>query len=614
MKTATRPDDLEILGHLLQADLQRRLSTLVPIQVRCLLKEGALMILVQHRVDVMLEQQEIFDFLEQTILEHHSSVGNPVKIYLRVAGQKQAYASHSFTTESLSEPIVTADRPVETVENFPKFLNPSAVEEPEDDWAETELSENLEAPTTDSELPHPWDEPISEDEPQPDVWSPETPETEASKPKSKSSLLPLIVAGVGLSLAVFSTSLYVLTRPCVIGVCRAIPEAQGLSEQSTATLQNPGSGKDVLEAQQQLLDAIQILESIPSWSSHHRQAEELLKAYEAQAERVDEMVTALKTAARASYKSQNPPHPASRWIEVQSLWREAIAQLEQLPTKSNLQPLAQQKIKEYKANLAQTNQRLVKERQAQGYINSAKEAALIAEARQGVAQTLPHWQLVYSTWQVAMKRLKQIPQGTTAYEEAQQLSALYLPKMAVARDRKAQEQFATNAYTQGLRIAQLAKNSQSDSQWSMALIHWRNALNYLNQVPNGTFYYAKAQSLISPYTQALKQAQGQLQAVLKLQQARSDLHQTCFGKTQQVCSYTLTSNAIQVRLSPTYMQKVRQTATIAKARGDSNVQAGVVNHILTLGEALEAISDNARNRVDVYNPDGSLIETHMPGL
>jgi hypothetical protein len=501
------------------------------------------------------------------------------------------------------------------VEDFPKFLNPSAVEETESDWTETEFTQSPEAPATDSTLPHPWDQPISGDDLQQDVWSTEAPETaEVSKPRSKSSFLPLIVAGVGLSLAVFSSSLYVLTRPCAIGVCRAIPEAQGLSQQSTATLQNPGSGKDVLEAQQQLLDAIEILESIPVWSSYHNQAQELLKAYEAQAERVDEMVTALKTAARAAYKSENPPHPASRWIEVQSLWREAIAQLEQLPTKSNLQPLAQQKIKEYKANLAQTNQRLVKERQAQGYIRSAKEAALIAEARQGVAQTLPHWQLVYSTWQLAMNRLKQIPQGTTAYEEATQLSALYLPKMASVRDRKAQEQFATNAYTQGLRIAQLAKNSQSDSQWSMALIHWRNALNYLNQVPNGTFYYAKAQSLVAPYTQALKQAQGQLQVVLKLQQARSDLHQTCFGKTQQVCSYTLTSNAIQVRLSPTYMQKVRQTATIAKARGDSNVQAGVVNHILTLGEALEAISDNARIRVDVYNPDGSLIETHMPGI
>jgi hypothetical protein len=49
---------------------------------------------------------------------------------------------------------------------------------------------------------------------------------------------------------------------------------------------------------------------------------------------------------------------------------------------------------------------------------------------------------------------------------------------------------------------------------------------------------------------------------------------------------------------------VRQTALNAQVRGDSNAQAGVVNHILTLGEALEAISDNARIPVEVYNPDG----------
>jgi hypothetical protein len=163
---------------------------------------------------------------------------------------------------------------------------------------------------------------------------------------------------------------------------------------------------------------------------------------------------------------------------------------------------------------------LVKERQAQGYINAAKEAALIAEARQGVAQSLPHWQLVYATWQTALNRLKQIPQGTTAYEEAQQLSAFYLPKMASARDRKTQEQFAANAYNQGLRLAQLAKNSQANNQWSVALTHWRNALSYINQVPRDTFYYGKAQSLVAPYTAALKQAQGQLQLAVKLQQAR----------------------------------------------------------------------------------------------
>lgn len=629
MKTATRPDDLETLGHLLQGGLQAKLSQVVPVQIRCLLKEGVLIIVAQHPVEAMLDSQKIFDFLEEAILDQHRCVSKQVQMYLRVIGQKQPYRFRSFSVEPL-EGATATHTPTEAIS---EVTSPTAAAD--SNSLETDFTHSPNASGVSEDAPHPWDQPIPEPdsntaskkeaqqsaqesvneagvtpEAPPDELPPETPVP--TKTKSKRSLLPLIGTGAGLSLIVFFSTLYALTRPCVVGVCKAIPEAQKLSQKSTKTLQKPQSGKAVLEAQQQLTDAIGILESIPLWSKEHDKAQELIKTYQSQAERVDEMVTALKTAVRASYKSENPPHPASTWIEVQNLWREAIAQLEELPTSSNLQPLAQQKIKDYKRNLAQTNQRLIKERQAQGYIQSAKDAALIAQARQGVAQSLPHWQLVYVTWQTALNRLKQIPQGTTAYKEAQELSALYLPKIAIVRDRKTQEQIAANAYNQGLRLAQLAKNSQDNNQWSVALIHWRNALTYINQVPSDTFYYTKAQSLVAPYTAALKQTQGQLQLAVKFQQARSDMNQTCYAKTP-ICNYTIDRNVITVRLTPTYLQMVKQVALNAKVKGDSNAQAGVVNHILTLGNALEAISDNAQIRVEVYAPDGSLIETHTPG-
>ncbi|HEY9596633.1 MAG TPA: hypothetical protein V6D33_03075, partial [Cyanophyceae cyanobacterium] len=267
----------------------------------------------------------------------------------------------------------------------------------------------------------------------------------------------------------------------------------------------------------------------------------------------------------------------------------------------------------YKLNLAQTRQRLVQERQAKEHIKAAKEAALIADARQGVAQSLPHWQLVYGTWQTALKRLREVPQGTTSYDEAQDLIRLYTSKMAVSRDRKTQEQISNNAYNQGLRLAQLATNAQGINQWSVAVIHWRNALSYINQVPRDTYYYNKAQALVAPYGNALKQAQGKLEVAVKIQQARRDLNQICLNKTL-ICSYTIDTSAIKVRLTPTYMQTVRQTARAAQAKGDAKVQQGIVNHILTLGQALEAISDNAQMRVEVYNPDGSLVESHTPGV
>ncbi|MGB5961551.1 MAG: hypothetical protein WBG73_12875 [Coleofasciculaceae cyanobacterium] len=595
MKTATPKHDLVVLGHLLQAALQSKLSENVPVQVRCLDKDGTLLVMVQHPVDIVLNPQQTFGFLEQMILADHPTVGPKVQMHLRVAGIKQGYASHSFLIPStkaretanfgeipLGRPLPPPNPRIE----IPPQPNPAATSEP-----------------------HPWDQPIAGDTEATQEAAEGTPTNQPSN--SKRGMLPLILAGAGLSVLIFSGTLYLLSRPCVVGGCQVMSEAEALQQKSTTTLQKPRSGKEILEAQQQLEDAIKLLESIPPWSSQHDKAQELIKSYNAQAERVSTMVGALKTAARAAYKSAGPPHPPFIWTEIQSMWQDAITQLQQLPTNSNLQPVAQEKIEDYQENLSQTNQRLFKERQAQAYLQSAKDAALIAEARQGVAQSLEHWQSVYSSWQWAMNRLKQIPKGTTAYQEAQQLTAQYLPKVASARDRKTQEQIAANAYNQGLRMAQRAKESQISNQLSQAVANWRNALSFVNQVSSNTYYYGKAQALASTYAVALKQTQAQLQVAMKLQQASRDLSQTCYNKTK-ACTYTIDNNTIKVRLNPAYLQTVRQTAFNAQTKGDTNAQTGVVNHILTLGEALEAISDNARIPLEVYNPDGTIIQAHNP--
>lgn len=607
MKTATRPDNLEALEYLLQDGLRAKLSPLVPVRVRCCLKEEILVVLAQHPANVAPDSQQVFSSLERILREQHQLESKPIKIYIRVEGQKQPYAFYSFNINSKAT-TPTHEENLDSIapEDFlTETVAPESTVEREQQQEENVSASGSSVQTS----PHPWDQPIQEE-----AVIPEEPLDEEAEPaiaKSKQALLPLLVAGGGLSLFIFFISLFVLTRPCVMGACRAIPQAEELSRISLKRLQQPQSGKEVLEAQEQLTQAIHMLESIPFWSGHHSTAQELLKGYRAQAQRVEEVVTALKTAARAAYRSENPPHPASRWTEIQGMWRDAIARLEQLPTNSNLQPLAQQKIKEYQANLAAANQRLDKERESQTRLQEAKDAALIAEARQGVAQSPEHWQLVYSTWQTAMKRLNQIPQGTTAYEEAQQLQALYTPKTATARDRKTQEQIAANSYNQGLRIAQLAKNSQLENQWSLAVTNWRNALTYINQVPRNTFYYGKAQSLVKPYTNALNQAKGNLHLAVKAQQVRSDLTQTCTANTQ-VCNFGIINNIIKVRLTPAYTQLVKQTALAAQTRGDSNAQAGIVKHIMTLGEALEAISDNARMPLEVYDSEGNLIQSHNP--
>lgn len=597
MKTATPPNKLETLEHVLQEDLQSHLSPQAPVEIQCRMKSEMLVILVQHPAATWPDSQEVFSCLEQTVRKQQWFFSESVKIYLRLVGQKPPYAFYSFKIEQRvkSRATTTTDSP-----------NPEEINSSE---GESESSPSLDNSQTPSASPHPWDQPIPQETAVLEEPS-EEPSTSANG-KSKPTLLPLMVVGTGLSLFIFIASLFILTRPCTIGECNAITQARELNQSSQKKLQNPVSGKEVLEAQEELTEAIRMLKSVPFWASDRDVAQEQLKVYQAQADQVEEMVTALKTAAKAANRSENPPHPAARWIEIQGLWREAIARLEQLPTSTQLQPLAQEKIKAYKANLAQTNQRLVKEREATLRLQEAKDAALIADARQGVAQSLEHWQLVYSTWQMAMKRLKQIPQGTTAYEEAKQLSALYMPKMASARDKTAQEQFAANTYNQGLTLAQLAKNAQLDNQWTVAVVHWRNALSSMNQIPNTTFYYTKAQPLVKSYSSALGQAKGKLQWAVLVQQTRSDLTQTCMGK-MQVCNFGIINNNIKVRLTPAYTKIVKQTAIAAQARGDANAQAGIVKHIMSLGEALEAISENSRMRLEVYDADGNLIQSHVP--
>jgi hypothetical protein len=63
-------------------------------------------------------------------------------------------------------------------------------------------------------------------------------------------------------------------------------------------------------------------------------------------------------------------------------------------------------------------------------------------------------------------------------------------------------------------------------------------------------------------------------------------------------------------LTPAYMQMVVQTTNTAKQRGDFTAQQGIATHLRTLGDALEAISDNARVPLQLYTPDGALINSY----
>jgi hypothetical protein len=50
----------------------------------------------------------------------------------------------------------------------------------------------------------------------------------------------------------------------------------------------------------------------------------------------------------------------------------------------------------------------------------------------------------------------------------------------------------------------------------------------------------------------------------------------------------------------------------ASTQGDRNAKIGIVNHVNTLGNALQTISENAKLPIEVYGADGKQIQSYRP--
>lgn len=618
MKTAVPQDEIKILKQLLQQRLQEQAALRVPFQVQCVLKDGDLLILVQHETSSASNPSSIFNTLHQAIQALPPSVSSSgyqqVHIYLRMAGQKQPYAADDFTI----------DTPISSRAKASELENVLALEEddpsanpwdyqtrevdpaaPEGRWTADFSSDEID-PSESAEAASSWGNPPK---PKSEVSQPQrrhrNPETSSGLP------LPLLAAGAAMAGLLSFGGVYALTRPCVIGECAQLLTAQQLSQDSIQTVRKAKSAQELAGAQQQLVQANQLLESIPPWSSHHATAQKQLESYSTQSRRLAGILTALNKANQAAQDSLNPPHSVQEWQKIQSSWGEAIAQLRQIRPNNPVYPLAQQRLQDYQLNLAIVTQRIKTEQQAEQKLIEAKQTAQVAQARMGNARSFENWQQVYSSWQAATNALTTVPPTTMAYKEAQELLLNYRPKLIAARDRRTKEQISANNYNQAVSLAALAKRLEQQNQWSLAVATWRQASTFAQQVPNSTFYYPQTQQLIDAYANALKQAEANLKISLIQQKARLDLNRTCGGVTR-ICNFTVTNQGINVYLTPDYYNRVVRIAATANMSGDYNTQVALQDHIQTLQAALETISENANLPLALYDHRRTLLGTYSP--
>src|SRR6476646_10681175 len=259
METAVHQANLQALARQLQQHLQSELAQPVSLQIQCVLKQGVLMILGQHSPGINPPTlQEVFTLLEQALKSlqpafSESEFNRTVRLYLRVAGQKQPYASHALMLEPTTPAadLASSNAPVADQAN---------------DSADSRYNfASSDALLNSAEIADPPDLSAAEDNPFTSALQPLTesdgelvPTQKSTKPAQRTTL-PLLVAGAGVGLFALAGVIYALTRPCVIGACPAIATAQQLSQESAQILQTTKSGQEVLTAQQKLETATQAL-------------------------------------------------------------------------------------------------------------------------------------------------------------------------------------------------------------------------------------------------------------------------------------------------------------------------------------------------------------------
>ncbi|MEA5624194.1 hypothetical protein [Nostoc sp. UHCC 0251] len=593
MKVAVQQEDLQLLAKTLQEQLLVEVSTAEVFEVKCAVNKDELMILTQHESDVIVDAEIIFAVIEEVLQSLAPHREQRVQCFLRVFGEQLPYAKCFLALKQMRgwgdggvrEAGGAGGRGAE--EQYFSTISSSALT----------YSPSIDK-TEEEELFDPFAD---------------VPDLPTSKPASQ--IKPILLGAALMGIVVLGGGAYLLTRPCVMSECKEIQNAEQLKTKSPQVMRRAKSEKELVALQQQLATASAALNVIPNWSPRYQVSEELKASLSGRSEKINQVVKALQTASLATQKVQTPAYSLEELQARQHLWRRAIAPLETISPDSELYGLAQGKLLNYRVRLHTVNQQIFTEEKWLKKLTAAKAVANAAEKREATAKSLNDWQKVQSIWLVAINALNSIPRTSPGYQEAEKLLLDYKPKLVAARDRATKERLAVKSYQQAVNAAKQAKVYEQQNQWQAAATYWDQALQTAKQISQDSLYYTQAQSLIAPYSVALKQAQEKLQVVSSFQQTRTDLDKTCINEIR-ICTFSIDNAGIIVRLTPEYDQ-VRQNNLVnpysENENSDSDTAVDVTNHLQILREALAVISDNANLSLVLYDSQNQVIYTRTLG-
>jgi len=406
---------------------------------------------------------------------------------------------------------------------------------------------------------------------------------------------------------------YALSRPCVVGSCDRLEQANEFYDLAQVTQVARPTGDDLVTAHLDLQTAIDLLTPIPTWSPYYAVAQNDLRRYQRSIVSLDAILQAQALAGEAANLSQTPPHPVERWVKVHLLWKRAIDRLESIDVDSPTFDYSQQKLREYRANHSAIGRRIVAEEEAEANFNTAVQTGTLARQRMDTANSLAGWQLATKEWQAAIRGLSLIPQGTMVYDEAQAQLDDYQQQLNRVTNRAALEEAGAHNYNQAVQAARAAAAYEAKGQWTLALTQWRQAVASARQIPTDTILAAEGAVLLETYQPALANSQNRLRTAVALQSLTTTLAQMCeFSATP--CTVYEDASQVRVVLSSQYAEPLRQAITPPAADGTFGFTNQLTPSAQQLIEQVITTSHQIDRQVAVYDAQGSFVARYRPDL
>jgi hypothetical protein len=419
-------------------------------------------------------------------------------------------------------------------------------------------------------------------------------------------LAGMIVLGSGL----FA---YAVTRPCVVGGCDRLEDAQTFYDDAQLQLTGRPDEEALITARDDLQAAIELLTPIPHWAPYYETAQANLQQYQTDATALNALIRSKDIALEAATLSQNPPHSVEHWVDIQLLWQQSINQLETISADSPAWEYSQNKLEEYRANHKAIGRRIVAEEEAEANFNTAIQTGQLARQRMETAESLPGWQLAAKEWQAAIKGLSVIPQGTSAYSEAQTYLQDYRQQLARTSAQASLEENSTRFYQQAVQAAREAKAYEAKNQWTLAVTQWKQAVNSAQQISPESTLGSESAALLESYQPALTNAQSRLQTAVALQKLTQTVGSIC-ADSATPCQVAEDPSQIQVTLSSQYAEPLRQAITPPAADGTFAFTNELTPSVQQLIEEIMTISHQVDRQVAIYDSHGGFVARYRPDL